>query len=85
MGNTLLKWIGDYLKWTGTGSNILPRMDSTWNGLGTTTWNGLGSALPGMRPIMERVMKSTEARHLSARGSRTEPNMEDWLGNLRAM
>ena len=30
--------------------NILPRMDSTWNGLGsallgTTNWNGLGSAL----------------------------------------
>jgi len=34
---------------------------------------------------MERVMKSTEVRHLSARGSNTEPNMEDWPGNLRAM
>lgn len=41
--------------------------------------------LPGMRPITVRVMKSTEARHLSARGSSTEPSMEDWPGNLLAM
>lgn len=56
-----------------------------------STWSEVGIVLPGMewlpgmRPITVRVMKSTEARHLSARGSSTEPSMEDWPGNLLAM